>query len=480
MSQPKERANRRIGEAENRRVVFPSVESAKSADKESVSDKILYAKAGSVEFTTIKGFKDILPGEVQTWQKVEAEARSIFFSFGFQEIRPPLMEMTELFSRSIGEDTDIVSKEMYTLADSKGKGLTLRPEATASIVRAYIQHRLYQNNPLVKLFTIGPMFRHERPQKGRFRQFHQIDVEVLGDPGPRTDAEIIIMAMTLFGKLGLSGLSLRINSLGCPVCRPVFREELKRYLVQSSAGFCPDCRRRAETNPLRVFDCKVDECRALVRNAPSILSFICTDCDEHFRALQETLRESGLSFVLDPTLVRGLDYYTRTAFEVQTERLGSQNAVAGGGRYDGLVRQLGGPDHPGIGFAIGMERLIALLEEVSERKAVQGPDVFIVGLGGEAEKRVFRWVDELRRSSFWAEMEYGSRGLKAQMKTADRLGARNVVIVGESELASGKAILRDMATKAQEEIELGNLVENLKEILKKTIAELNKTTTHEQ
>ncbi len=420
-----------------------------------------------MEFTTIKGFKDILPNEVQTWQRLEAEARRIFLSFGFQEIRPPLMEMTELFSRSIGEETDIVSKEMYTFADSKGKGLTLRPEATASVVRAYVQHRLYQSSPLVKLFTIGPMFRHERPQKGRFRQFHQIDVEVLGDPGPRSDAEVIIMAMTLFGAVGLSDLSLRLNSLGCPVCRPVFREELKRYLVQSSEGFCPDCRRRAETNPLRVFDCKVDRCRELVRHAPSILSFICPECDAHFSALQAMLRDSGLSFVLDPTLVRGLDYYTRTAFEVQTERLGSQNAVAGGGRYDGLVRQLGGPDHPGIGFAAGMERLIALIEEGSERKPVPGPDVFIVGLGGEAEKRVFRWVDELRRASFWAEMEYGSRGLKAQMKSADRLGARKVVIVGENELSSGKAILRDMATKAQEEINLANLVETLKKRLGK-------------
>jgi histidyl-tRNA synthetase len=415
-----------------------------------------------VEFTTIKGFKDILPEEVQTWQRVETEARRIFFSFGFQEIRPPLMEMTELFSRSIGEETDIVSKEMYTLADSRGKGLTLRPEATASLVRAYIQHRLYQNNPLVKLFTIGPMFRHERPQKGRFRQFHQIDVEVLGDPGPRSDAEIILLAMTLFRVLDLSDLSLHINSLGCPACRPAFREQLKGYLAGKSQELCTDCQRRAETNPLRVFDCKVEGCRALVRDAPTILSSICGECAVHFRALQDYLNDSDLPFMIDPTLVRGLDYYTRTAFEVQTERLGSQNAVAGGGRYDGLVRQLGGPDHPGIGFALGMERLVALLEECSGRRTVQGPDVFLVGLGETAGKKVFRWVDELRRSGLWTEMEYGSRGLKAQMKTADRLGARKVLIVGESELASGKAVLRDMATKAQEEIVLEGLVERLK------------------
>jgi histidyl-tRNA synthetase len=418
-----------------------------------------------VEFTTIKGFKDILPEEVQTWQKVEAEARRIFFTFGYQEIRPPLMEMTELFSRSIGEETDIVSKEMYTLADSRGKGLTLRPEATASVVRAYIQHRLYLNNPLVKLFTIGPMFRHERPQKGRFRQFHQIDVEVMGDPGPKSDAEIILLAMTLFRVLDLSDLSLHINSLGCSACRPAFREQLKSYLARNSAGLCQDCQRRAETNPLRVFDCKVEGCRDLVREAPSILSSICGECAAHFTALQDYLKDSKLAFMIDHTLVRGLDYYTRTAFEVQTERLGSQNAVAGGGRYDGLIRQLGGPDHPGIGFALGMERLVALLEEGSGRKPVQGPDVFLVGLGEEAGKRIFRWVDELRRSGLWAEMEYGSRGLKAQMKSADRLGARKVLIVGENELASGRAVLRDMASKAQEEIELRSLVEKLSERL---------------
>jgi len=415
-----------------------------------------------VEFTTIKGFKDILPDEVRTWQKVEAEARKIFSSFGYQEIRPPLMEMTELFSRSIGEETDIVSKEMYTLEDSKGKGLTLRPEATASVVRAYIQHRLYQNSPVVKLFTIGPMFRHERPQKGRFRQFHQIDVEVMGDPGPRSDAEIILLVMTLFRELGLSDLSLRINSLGCSGCRPAFREQLKSYLARSSEGLCPDCRRRAQTNPLRVFDCKVEGCRDLVRNAPSILSSICGECAAHFAALQEYLNDSQLGFVIDPALVRGLDYYTRTAFEVQTERLGAQNAVAGGGRYDGLIRQLGGPDHPGIGFALGMERLVALLEEDSGRESAKGPDLFLVGLGEEAGRKVFRWVDELRRAGFWAEMEYGSRGLKAQMKSADRLGAGKVLIVGENELASGRAVLRDMATKTQEEIGLDDLVEKLK------------------
>jgi len=414
-----------------------------------------------LDIQTIKGFKDVLPREVSAWQHLESEARKLFRSFGFKEIKLPLMERTELFSRSIGQDTDIVSKEMYTLTDSKGRGLTLRPEATASVVRAYIQHRLYQHNPVQKLFTIGPMFRHERPQKGRFRQFHQINAEIFGDPGPKSDADIIIMAMYLFESVGLKGLSLNINSLGCSQCRPVFREELKDYLLQSMEALCSDCRKRAETNPLRVFDCKVDDCKGVVAGAPSILDFICSDCRDHFRSLQGYLEGSGIPFVVNHTLVRGLDYYSRTTFELQTDRLGSQNAVAGGGRYDGLVKQLGGPDHPAIGFAIGIERLVALLEEDKESDE-DTPELFIAGLGEAAERKVFDWVIELRKSGVWVEMDYASKSLKAQMKKANRLGAKKVLIVGDDELASGKGILRDMKTKEQEEVGLDDLVENLK------------------
>jgi histidyl-tRNA synthetase len=415
-----------------------------------------------LEFATIKGFKDILPEEVRTWQRVETEARGLFRSFGFKEIRPPLLEVTDLFRRSIGEETDIVSKEMYTIPDGKGGGITLRPEATASIVRTYIQHRLYLNGSVVKLFAIGPMFRHERPQKGRFRQFHQIDAETLNDPGPRSDAEIILLAMSLFQAVGLPDLSLHINSLGCPMCRPRFREKLKQYLGRKGSDLCEDCRRRAETNPLRVFDCKVENCRSVVGDAPSILSFLCPDCEVHFRQLQAFLQDSGLGFTVDSSLVRGLDYYNRTTFEVQTDRLGAQNAVAGGGRYDGLVKQLGGPDHTGIGFAIGVERLIALLEDAFGKESGEGPDLFLIALGGEAESKVFRWASEFRKSGLWAEMAYASKGLKSQMKDADRLGAKRVLIVGENELASGKGVLRDMGSKTQSEIELAGLVEQLK------------------
>jgi histidyl-tRNA synthetase len=414
-----------------------------------------------LDFTTIKGFKDILPWETGTWQRLDRVARSIFRSFGFQEIMPPLMEKTELFSRSIGEDTDIVSKEMYTLTDSRGRGMTLRPEATASLVRAYIQHRLYEKNPIQKLFLIGPMFRHERPQKGRFRQFHQIDAEIFGDPGPRSDAEIIVLAMDLFEAVGLTGLSLQINSLGNPDCRFAFREELRKYLAQKTALLCSDCRRRAGTNPLRVFDCKVEGCAEVVSNAPSILDYICEDCTAHFKSVQDYLQISGIPFNVNYRLVRGLDYYTRTTFEIQTDRLGAQNAVLGGGRYDGLSKELGGPDHPAIGFALGIERLVTLLNDRASQ-AAPGPDLFIAGLGLEAEKKVFQWANDLRRAGMWVELDYSSKGLKAQLKRADRLGARSVLIVGDNELVSGKGILRDMAAKAQTEVVLDDLLSHFK------------------
>lgn len=414
-----------------------------------------------MEFSSIKGFKDILPSEAGTWQKVQGEAREILRSFGFQEIMVPLLETTELFSRSIGEETDIVSKEMYTFTDSKGKSMSLRPEATASLVRAYIQHRLYQSNPIQKLFTIGPMFRHERPQKGRFRQFHQIDAEIFGDPGPRSDVEIIVLGLDLIKRVGLTGLSLQINSLGCPECRSGFRNELRQYLLARRDGLCSDCRRRAETNPLRVFDCKVDECKVVVSGAPSILDFLDQGCRDHFKALQEDLHTLGMAFTVNHMLVRGLDYYTRTTFEIQTDRLGAQNAVLGGGRYDGLCRQLGGPDHPAIGFALGMERLVTLLEEKTLPET-PFPDLFMIALGEKAGREVLRWVYELRRQGLWVEMDYEGRGLKAQMKRADRLGARRVLIVGDDEIASGKAALRDMIHKTQEEIALEDLVKTLK------------------
>lgn len=417
-----------------------------------------------MDFTTIKGFKDILPEEVGTWQRLESIARKVFRSFGFQEIKPPILEWTELFSRGIGQETDIVSKEMYTLFDSKDRGMTMRPEATASVVRAYIQHNLHQKNPVQKLFTIGPMFRHERPQKGRYRQFNQINAEIFGDAGPRSDVDIIVMAMSLFKEAGLGGLSLNLNSLGCPACRVDFRNQLKSYLDNRTDALCSDCRRRADTNPLRVFDCKVPGCNEVVEDAPYIIDFICTDCREHFESLQADLEKLDIPFVLNHRLVRGLDYYTRTTFEIQTDLLGAQNAVAGGGRYDGLVKQLGGPDHPGMGFAIGIERLVALLD-MNAKVEADRPDLFIAALGEKAENEAFNWIHALRREGFWVEMDYTPKSLKSQMKKAGRLKARKALIVGDDELACGKGTLRDMDTKDQEDIELDNLTGNLLSII---------------
>jgi histidyl-tRNA synthetase len=416
-------------------------------------------------FNSIKGFKDILPEESGWWQRVETAARRIYGAYGFQEIKTPVMEWTELFSRGIGEETDIVSKEMYTLTDSKGRGMTLRPEATASVVRAYIQHRLYGKNPVQKLFTIGPMFRHEQPQLGRFRQFHQINAEVFGSPGPRSDAELIAMAMQLFRTIGLAELRLHVNALGCPACRPRFRDELRAFLKERTDGLCADCLRRREANPLRVFDCKVEGCKSTVSDAPSVLAYLCGDCTAHFDAVKGLLQCLDIPFIVNHKLVRGLDYYNRTTFEIQTERLGAQNAVAGGGRYDGLVKLLGGPDHPAIGFAVGMERVVALLQELGGPENPT-PDLYIAALGDRAESAAFQWAFRLRQNGLRVEMSYESKSLKAQMKQADRLGATHVLIVGDNELDSGAGQLRDMDTKAQTEVGLADCVERLTEMLR--------------
>ena len=413
-----------------------------------------------MHYKAVKGFKDILPSQVETWNRVESEGKRIFDLFGYQEIRIPMLEKAELFARGIGQDTDIVSKEMYTVSDRKGTQLAMRPEATASILRAYIENKLFDGSPVRKLFTMGPMFRYERPQKGRRRQFHQIDVEIIGDPGPRSDSELMFMIMHFFSCLGLDELLLNVNSLGCMECRVPFRAELKGYLREYAEQLCPDCQVRMETNPLRVFDCKVERCIQVMKDAPTVLDFLCGDCRDHFDAVMIYLRELGVDFVVNSHLMRGLDYYTRTTFEVQTRELGAQNAVAGGGRYDLLMKELGGPDSPSIGFAIGEERVVELLEEQGRPEA-DGPDIFLAPLGREAEEKAFMLVQELRKAGLRCEMDYRPAGLKAQMKHGDRLGARKVLIIGEDELAKGTGILRDMFTKSQMEISLENLVNEI-------------------
>ena len=417
-----------------------------------------------MEFTTLKGFKDILPEESARWQEIETKTRALFSAFGYREIKTPVLEKTALFSRGIGRETDIVSKEMYSFEDIKGRGLTMRPEATASVVRAYIQHRLYQKYPIQKLYAMGPMFRHERPQKGRFRQFHQINVELFGDPSPQSDAEMIILAMYFFETIGLRDLTLHLNSLGCPDCRPDFKEKLKRYLAERTSSLCADCQKRAQLNPLRVFDCKVETCKSVVQNAPAIPAFLCRDCRDHFGSLKTYLDALNIPFEVNDRLVRGLDYYNRTTFEIQTEHLGAQNAVAGGGRYDGLVKTLGGPDHPAIGFAVGVERVVALLE-ASKPAEPRKPDLFIAALGENVSLSAFQWMTALRKQGLWVELDYGGKSLKSQMKKANRLDAQNVLIVGDDEAAAKKAVLRDMNTGEQIDVGFNNLVSTLKDIL---------------
>lgn len=408
----------------------------------------------------IRGFKDILPGETELWQYIERTAIELFEDFGYREIRIPIMEKTQLFARSIGEDTDIVEKEMYTFPDRKKDMLTLRPEATASICRSYIQHKMYAQDPVRKFYTIGPMFRRERPQKGRYRQFYQIDAEIFGVAAPYADVELIFLLRTLFERLNVTDTTAHVNSLGCPACRPRFKAALSKLLDAATPSLCSDCIRRKDRNPLRVLDCKVPGCREAMTGAPAIIDYLCDDCSTHFSAVTDMLTRLGVPFKIDKQLVRGLDYYTRTAFEIQTGALGAQSAVAGGGRYDGLVGSLGGPEVPAIGFAIGFDRLAEIVS-ASTPAAVRAPDLFIASLGEQAKTLAFEWSTVLGLKGIGASMEYGDKSLKAQMKQANRLGAKQVLIVGESELESGTVVLRDMATKTQRDISLSAIVDTL-------------------
>ncbi len=405
-----------------------------------------------LKIKAINGFKDILPEEVVLWQHIEAKARDIFRRFCFQEIRLPILEKTELFARSIGEATDIVEKEMYTFTD---KAITMRPEATASLLRGFIEHSLHVKQPVHRLYTLGPMFRHERPQKGRLRQFHQIDAEILGATEPGVDAELMAMGQLLLTELGLAA-SLEVNSLGCKECRPGFRENLVQYLNERQDGLCDDCKRRTHTNPLRVLDCKKADCKKLVQDAPSILDSLCAKCDVHFSAVQRSLDNLNVEYKLNPFMVRGLDYYTRTTFEFTTNDLGSQSAIAAGGRYDGLIEQLGGPKIPGIGFALGIERLVLLLLDKEDSEKVQQStiDIYIAALGDEAIHFSSALIQSLRVKGISAAMNFSGRSLKSQMKQAGRLQAKHTLIIGENELANHEAVFRNMNTKQQESISI--------------------------
>lgn len=412
-----------------------------------------------MSITGIKGMNDILPGEVETWQFMEATARRVFKNYGFAEIRVPVVEKTELFKRSIGETTDIVEKEMYTFSDRSDNSLTLRPEGTAPVMRAYIEHKLYALDSVTKLYYLGPMFRYERPQKGRYRQFHQIGAEAIGIADPKIDAQILAMLTHFFCEAEIPDVSLQINSLGCPACRPAYREKLISCLERQLDHLCEDCRRRFRTNPLRVIDCKVPGCQAATTAAPAIIDHLCPDCDDHFATVRRLLTGMDIPFTVNQRMVRGLDYYSRTTFEMVTNSLGSQNAVAAGGRYDGLIHEIGGPDQPGIGFAMGIERLVLLKGQKSV--VPQRPDLFIAALGQEAGDWAFLVAAKLQRSGVSAEIDYAGKSLKSQMRRGDKLQARHVLIVGEDEIRSGSAQLKDMDAGTQSAIALDQIEINL-------------------
>lgn len=401
-----------------------------------------------MKMESVRGMRDILPEEAALWQKLEAEIREVFALYGYKEIRPPLLELAELFSRGVGESTDIVHKEMYVFPDKKGQMLALRPEATASVVRAYIEHGLYAKGDLAKLYYIGPMFRYEKPQKGRQRQFHQYGVEALGSLDPALDAEVIDLSWHLMERVGLSreGLFLRLNSIGCREDRPKYREALRSYFSARKEGLCPDCQRRLEENPLRILDCKEPQCQGAIAQAPKSLDYLCEKCRGHFEELLSILRDLGLSFELDPRLVRGIDYYTRTVFELCSRELGAQDALLGGGRYDDLVEILGGPPTPGVGFAGGFERLVLIL---SQRAPIntENPDldVFVVPIGEEGRKKALEILAVIRRKGVAADLDYMGRSLRKVMSVAARR-ARYALLLGPDELSQNQLTLKNLSS----------------------------------
>ena len=408
---------------------------------------------------SVRGTHDIVPGDVGRWQTLEVVAREVCRRYGYQEIRTPILEREELFAKGTGESTDIVQKEMYTFTDKGGERVTMRPEATPSMVRAFVQHSLEQSMLAAKLYSLGPMFRYERPQKGRYRQFHQLDVEAFGIAAPSLDAEVIEMAAEFVRALRIEETELLVNSVGCPGCRPAFGEALVAALGDRISDLCADCQRRAKTNPLRIFDCKVADDQPIIDGLPHSEDFLCTECREHFDAVKRALEAYRLDFRVSHRLVRGLDYYTRTTFEIQREGIGSQNAVLGGGRYDNLVKTLGGPDRAGIGFAAGLERLVLAMPDDAAAMAV---DAFVVAVGDEARLPAQVLARDLRHGGFSVLVDYDATSLRSQMKRADRADVSQVLIVGGDELDRGEVTVKDMQTGQQSAVARVDLVQRLR------------------
>jgi histidyl-tRNA synthetase len=415
------------------------------------------------KFQAIKGTRDLLPPETALWSRVEQTAHAVFATFGYGEIRVPIFEPTELFARSIGEDTDVVSKEMYSFADRDETSVSLRPEATASVCRAYIEHGMQSLPQPVKLYYMGPMFRRERPQKGRYRQFYQIGAEVLGgSDAPAIDAEVIELVMTFFDRLELQGVQLDINSIGCRECRPKYVELLRAELLKAKDKLGPDSQRRIETNPLRVLDSKLESEQGIIAKLPHIADHLCEDCAAHYAAVKHQLEMRGVIYRENWRLVRGLDYYMRTTFEITAQGLGSQNAVCGGGRYDGLVELLGGPPTKGIGFAIGEDRLILSLQESGKAPAPRGRDVYIAWMGEKAHATAIRAAKHLRKAGFSVELPPVEQKFGKALGQADKLGARFALILGDNEVSEGLWTLKALADGSQTKFTEADLLEHLK------------------
>jgi histidyl-tRNA synthetase len=418
--------------------------SIKKASGASSAKSDAHARATLIP-AAIKGTHDILPGEVEKWQVLEAAARATFEIYGFRELRAPVFEATELFEKGTGATSDVVTKEMYTFVDKGGRSLTLRPEYTPSVVRAIIEHRLDLEGAPMRYYFCGPMFRYDKPQKGRYRQFHQIDIEVFGEKDAAIDAEIIGMAHTLLSKIGVTGTETLVNSVGCRACRPAYGDALREAAGLRKAELCVDCQRKAETNPLRIFDCKVEACQEVAKSFPSIQDYLCEECRDHFANLRAYLDVLTIPYRVEPRLVRGLDYYTKTTFEIVTSHLGAQNAILGGGRYDDMMKDFGGPDICGTGFAVGMERVLSVAEVAPPKKKM----LYLPYLGEAAKRAGLGLADFFRAHGIECLVEYKDRGMKAHFGRANKLAAAWVLIVGENELASGRFGLKDMATGRQ-------------------------------
>ena len=394
-----------------------------------------------------KGPKDVLPQESYKWQYVESVAKEVAKLFGVKEIKTPTFEHTEVFERGVGDTTDIVNKEMYTFTDKGGRSITLKPEGTAGVARSFIENGLSNTALPLKLYYITSCFRYERPQAGRLREFHQFGVEFLGAETPEIDAEAILLAKTFFDKLKIGNLTLYLNSIGCKECRQKYQTALKEYYQSNIEKLCPLCKERLQKNPMRILDCKNEDCKKLNENAPKILDYICEDCSNHFERVQTLLKISGVEYKINPEIVRGLDYYTKTVFEFVSENIGAQGTVCGGGRYDGLIAQLGGPEISGIGFALGIERLLLLMENIGAYIGENpSPEIYFATMGEKATDKAFELVSALRKAGVICDLDLKGRGIKAQFKYADKIGAKKVAILGDSELEKGVVKVKSMST----------------------------------